>query len=304
MPYSLDERDIRSNFLERLEKAGIDPCSPRPNGYNRNKPIVHPSPDVPLTLEGSFGTPSSKSSAASSPDWTDKLADIDIKQPLFTRAANDLDKSDSIDASGFKSRYNTDFYQCVWGDTSSLNSRHKSSEQNTHVKDTPLQPNSTNHELISTQLFAQMDRWSRSNGGIDLSTAIEETEQLLHERQAQADKAVKRRQLFDTLGPVSETLQRVNQVTEEIGLVPFGEEGSIWSSKLEEDAWMLQLQAMSNLAKVQSQGFSVDTTEPKDRQNEITSIEAELRKMKKQNKKAKAARLMQEAWKVMHEPES
>ena len=67
---------------------------------------------------------------------------------------------------------------------------------------------------------------------------------------------------------------------------------------------MLQLQAMSNLTKVQSQRFSVDTTEPEDMQNEITSIEAELRKMKKQNKKAKAARLMQEAWKVMHEPES
>ena len=213
MPYSLDERDIRSNFLERLEKAGIDPCSPRPNRYNRDKPIVHPSPDVPLTLEGSFGTPSSKSSAASSPDWTDKLADIDIKQPLFTRAAKDLEKSDSIDASGFKSPSNTDFYQCVWGDPSSLNSRHNTSEQNTHVKDTPLQSNSINHELTSTQPFAQMDRWRRSNGGIDLSTAIEETEQLLHERQAQADKAVKRRQLFDTLGPVSESLQRVNQVT-------------------------------------------------------------------------------------------
>ncbi|KAJ4026429.1 hypothetical protein NW752_001372 [Fusarium irregulare] len=265
-------------------------------------PIVHASPDVPLTLEGSFGTPSPKSSAASSSASTNKLADIDFKQTKTTRAAKDLTKSDSIDASGFRSPSNTDFYQCVWQDTGSPNSRQTTPEQNIHVNDTLLQPNTTDHKLTSTQLFAQMDRWSRSNDGIDLSTAIAETEQLLHKRQNQADKAVKRRRLFETLGPVSEALQQANQATEEIGLIPFGEEGSIWSSKLEEDSWMLQLQAMSNLAKVQSQRFSVDTSEPEDMQNEITSIEAELRKMKEQNKKAKAARLMQEALKVMHEP--
>ena len=304
MPYSFCERDIRSNFLERLEKAGIDPCSPRPNKYNRNKPIVHASPDVPLTLEGSFGTPSPKSSAASSSASTDKLAGIDFKQTKTTRAAKDLTKSDSIDASGFRSPSNTDFYQYVWEGTGSPNSRQTTPKQNTNINDTPLQLDTTNHELNSTQFFAQMDRWSRSNGGIDLSTTIAETEQLLHKRQNQADKAVKRRRLFETLGPVSEALQQANQATEELGLIPFGEEGSIWSSKLEEDTWMLQLQAMSNLAKVQSQRFSVDTSEPEDMQNKITSIEAELRKMKEENKKSKAARLMQEAWKLMHEPET
>ncbi|RBR08451.1 uncharacterized protein FIESC28_10251 [Fusarium coffeatum] len=302
MPYSFSERNIRSNFLERLEKAGIDPCSPRSNRYNRNKSIVHPSPDVPLTLEGSFGTPSPKSSAASSSASTDKLADVDFKQPKFTRVAKNLNKSDSI-ASGFKSPSNTDFYQRVWEDTGSPSSCQTTPKQNTHVNDTLSQPNTTDDSLTSTLLFAQMDRWSRSNGGIDLSTAIEETEQLLHERQTQADKAVKWRRLFETLGPVSETLQRANQVTEQIGLIPFGEEGSICLSKVEEDAWMLQLEAMSNLAKVQTQRFAVDTTESDNIQNEITSVEVKLRTMKEQNKKAKAARLMQEAWKVMHEPE-
>ncbi|KAH7184761.1 uncharacterized protein B0J16DRAFT_398229 [Fusarium flagelliforme] len=303
LPYSFSG-NVRSNFLVRLEEAGIDPCSPRPNKYNRNKPIVRCSPDLPFTLEGSLGTPSPKFSAASSPASIDKLADIDFKQPKFTPATKNLDKSDSIDASGFKSPSNTDFYQCVWQDTGSPNSRQTTLEQNTHVNDTPLQPNTTDHELTSTQLFAQMNRWSRSNGGIDLSAAIAETEKLLHERQTQADKAVKRRRLFETLGPVSETLQRANQVTEEIGLIPFGEEGSIWYSKVEEDAWMLQLEAMSNLAKVQTQKFTVDATDSEDIQNEVISIEAKLRKMKEQNKKAKAARLMQEAWKVMHERES
>ena len=303
MPYSFSE-DFRSNFLETLEEAGINPCSPRPNRYNRNKPIVHPSPDVPLTLEGSFGTPSPKPSVASSSAWIDKLADIDFKQSQFTRASKDLDKSDSIDTSGFKSPSNTDFYQCVWQDTGSPSSCQTTPKQDTHVNDTPLQPNSTNHELSPTQLFAQMKRWSRSNGGIDLSTAIEETEQLLHKRQTQADKAVKRRRLFETLGPVSEALQRAKQVTEDIGLIPFGEEGSIWLSKVEEDAWMLQLEAMSNLAKVQAQRFAADTTEFDDIQNEITSVEVKLRTTKEQNRKAKAARLMQEVWKVMHEPES
>jgi hypothetical protein len=149
-----------------------------------------------------------------------------------------------------------------------------------------------------------MDTWSQSNGGIDFSTTIAETELLLHERQTQADKAVKRRRLFETLGPISKTLQRANQVTEELGLVPFGEQGSIWSSKVEEDAWMLQLEAMSNLVKVQSQRFHIDTPESEGIQNEIASIEVKLRNMKEQNKKAKAARLMQEVWKVMHEPES
>jgi len=149
-----------------------------------------------------------------------------------------------------------------------------------------------------------MDTWSRSNGGIDLSAAIVATEKLLHERHIQADKAGKRRRLFETLGPVSETLQRGNQATEEIGLVPFGGEGSIWSSKVEEDAWMLQLEAMSNLVKVQTQRFTVGATEFEDIQNEVVSIEAKLRKMKERNKKGRAAKLMQEAWKVMHEPEA
>ncbi|CAG7558346.1 unnamed protein product [Fusarium equiseti] len=301
MPNSLDGT-IRFWFLEKLEQAGIDPCSPRPNGQNLNKAIIHYSPNIPFTLEGSFGTPSRKSSAVSSPASTDKLADIDFKQPKFTRAAKNLDKSDSI---GFKSPSKADFYQYVWQDTGDPNFRQTTSKQNTLINDTPLQPNTVGDELTSTQLFAQMDTWSRSNGGIDLSTAIAKTEQLLHERQTKADKAVKRRRLFETLGPISETLQRANQATEEIGLVPFGDEGSIWSSKVEEDAWMLQLEAMSNLVKIQTQRFTVDATESGDIQNEVVSIEAELRKMNEQNRKAKAANLMQEAWKVMTpEPDS
>ena len=67
---------------------------------------------------------------------------------------------------------------------------------------------------------------------------------------------------------------------------------------------MLQLEAMSNLVKVQTQRFAVDTTESDNIQSEITSVEVKLRIIKEQNRKAKAARLMQEAWKVMHEPES
>ncbi|RFN45226.1 sentrin sumo-specific [Fusarium flagelliforme] len=298
MPYSLDET-IRFWFLEKLEQAGIDPCSPRPNRYNRNKPIVRRSQDSPFTLEDNFGTSSPKSSATSSPS-TDKLADIDIKQPKSTWGAKNLGKSDPI---GFVSPFKADFYQYIWQDTREASSRQTTPKQNTHGDNNPLQTDTAGDELTSTQLFAQMDTWSRSNGGIDLSTAIAETEQLLQERQTQADKAVKRRRLFETLGPVSETLQRVDQATEEIGLIPFGEEGSIWSSKVEEDAWILQLEAMSNLVQVQSQRFSVDTTE-QDMQDEITPIEAKLRKMKEHNKNAKAARLMQEAWKVMHEPES
>ncbi|KAJ4127818.1 hypothetical protein NW768_008094 [Fusarium equiseti] len=273
LPYSFD-KTIRSDFLVRLEKAGIDPCSPRPNRYNRNKPIVHRSPDLPFTLERSFGTPPPKSPAASSPTPTNKLADIDFKQPKFPRATKNLEKSDPIGASWFKSPSSTDFPQHVRQDAGNPNPRQTTLKRN-----------------------AQMDTWSRSNGGIDLSTAIAETEQMLHERQTQANRAVKRRRLF-------ETLQQAGKVIEEVGLIPFGKKGSIWSSKVEEDAWMLPLEAMSNLVRVQMQRFTVDATESKNIRNEVISIETNLRKTKEQNKKAKAAKLMQEACKVMHEPES